>query len=105
MFGHQLSEKAAVDAPRDIVTRGDRQESARIVVEADAVIEPRGLGHLVPKPAHPFGAVVEPPGGAELQRRIMARARREFARIARLVPGAEDERAVGRAAWRERWWK
>src|SRR3546814_536904 len=85
MFGHQLSEKAAVDAPRDIVTRGDRQESARIVVEADAVIETRGLGHLVPKPAHPFGTVVEPPGGAELQRRIMARERREFARIARLV--------------------
>src|SRR3546814_10038344 len=42
VLGHQLSEKAAVDAPRDIVTRGDRQESARIVVEADAVIETRG---------------------------------------------------------------
>src|SRR3546814_16171936 len=54
VLGHQLSEKAAVDAPRDIVTRGDRQESARIVVEADAVIETRGIGHLVPKPAHPL---------------------------------------------------
>src|SRR3546814_20760724 len=40
----------------------------------------------------PFGAVVEPPGGAELQRGVMARERRELARIARLVQSEEDDR-------------
>src|SRR3546814_6866889 len=65
-----------------------------IVVEPDAVVEARGLGHCPAEQAHPFGAVVEPPGGAELQRGVMARERSELARIARLVQSEEDDRVA-----------
>src|SRR3546814_18492076 len=55
MFGDEPREKGAIHPPRDIVPRGDRQESARVVVEADTIVEARGLGNALAEAAHPFG--------------------------------------------------
>jgi hypothetical protein len=70
------------------------QKGAGVVIEADGVVEPGGLrGHLA-EPPHAFGAVVEPPGRAELQRRIGARKRRQFPRVAGLVQREDDDRQI-----------
>src|SRR3546814_8098950 len=81
MLGDEAREEGAVDPARDVVPRRDRQKGARVVVEADGVVEAGGLGRHLAETAHAFGAVVEPPGRAELEAGIMAGERREFARI------------------------
>src|SRR3546814_10156784 len=91
MFGDEPREKGAIHPPRDIVPRGDRQESARVVVEADTIVEARGLGNALAEAAHPFGAVVEPPRRTDPKRGIMARQRRQLARIAVLVERERSE--------------
>ena len=104
MLGDQAGEERAVDPPRDVVPRGDRQEGAGVVVEADGVVEARGLGRLLAEAAHAFGAVVEPPGRAELAGRVVAGQRRQLARVGGLVEREEDDREAaarcrsGRAA-------
>src|SRR3546814_20671394 len=95
MFGDEPREKGAIHPPRDIVPRGDRQESARVVVEADTIVEARGLGNALAEAAHPFGAVVEPPRRTDPKRGLMARPRRQLARIAVLVERDEDDREAG----------
>src|SRR3546814_3601314 len=84
--------KGAIHPPRDIVPRGDRQESARVVVEADTIVEARGLGNALAEAAHPLGAVVEPPRRTDPTRGIMARQRRQLARIPVLVEREVDAR-------------
>src|SRR5205807_9142052 len=81
----------AVDPPRDVVARGDRQEGARVIVESDSVVEARSLRSHLAEAAHAFGAVVEPPGGAELQARIMAGQRRQLTRVSAFVEREEDD--------------
>src|SRR6478752_8875761 len=49
VLGDQLREIPTVDAARDVVPRRDRQERARIVVEADGVVKAGGLGGLFAK--------------------------------------------------------
>src|SRR5436190_1500035 len=44
VIGDQPGEERAVHPARDVVAPRDRQERPRIVVEADRVVEPRGLG-------------------------------------------------------------
>ena len=66
VFGDEAREERAVDAARDVVPRRNRQEGARVVVEADGVVEAGGFGGLLAEAPHPFRAVVEPPGRAEL---------------------------------------
>src|SRR3546814_5181545 len=47
MLGDEAREEGAVDPARDVVPRRDRQKGARVVVEADGVVEAGGLGrHL-----------------------------------------------------------
>ena len=98
VLGDQAGEEAAVDAPRHVVAGRDRQEGAGVVVEADGVVEAGGLGHRLAVAAHALRAVVEPPGRAELQRRVMAGQRRQLARIGGLVEGEEDDREVALVA-------
>src|SRR3546814_10659498 len=57
--------------------------------------EARGLGNALAEAAHPFGAVVEPPRRTDPKRGIMARQRRQLARIAVLVEREEDDREAG----------
>src|SRR5687767_9007709 len=78
VLGDESREERAIDAPRDVVARRDRQECARVVVEAHGVVETRGFGRLLAETHHAFRAVVEPPGGPELERGVMARERREL---------------------------
>jgi len=47
--------------------------------EADRVVEAGGLHREFARPAHAFGTIEEPPGRAELQGRIVAGERGEFA--------------------------
>lgn len=63
MFGHQPREEPAIHPPRHVVTRGDGQEGARIVVETNRVVEAGCFRHLLAEAAHAFGTIVEPPGG------------------------------------------
>ena len=92
VLGDQPGEEGAVDPPGDVVPRRDRQEGAGVVVEADGVVEARRLGRHLAEAAHALRAVVEPPGRAQLQARIMAGERRQLARIGALVEGEEDDR-------------
>src|SRR5690242_21631906 len=39
-FRYELRQEAAIDAPGNVVTRRDREERARVVVESDGVVEP-----------------------------------------------------------------
>src|SRR5262245_5356292 len=66
-----------------------------IVVEADGVVEACRLCRHLAEATHAFRTVMEPPGRAEFQRRIDAGERREFARIARLVKGKENDGQAG----------
>ena|SRR5437868_180078 len=72
--------------------RGNRKECARVVVEANGVVEAgRFRRHLAESP-HAFGRIVEPPGGSELQARIMSGKRRELARVSAFIEGKQDDR-------------
>src|SRR5581483_5842604 len=94
MLDREGGQKPAVDAPRNIMPRRDREERAGIVVESDGVVETRGLRRLLPKTQHAFGTVMEPPWGTELQHRIMTRERRELARVHGLVQREQDDREI-----------
>src|SRR3546814_18272466 len=52
MLGDEACEKGAIDPPRDVVPRRDRQKGARVVVEADRVVETGGLGRHLAEAAH-----------------------------------------------------
>ena len=47
MFGDQPGQEGAIHAPRHIVPRGNGEEGARVVVEADGVVEARRLRRLL----------------------------------------------------------
>src|SRR6186997_2239198 len=51
---HKLGEVSAIDAPRYIMPRRDRTERARVVVEADRVVEAGGLGGQLAEAPHAF---------------------------------------------------
>ena len=95
VLGDQAREERAIDTARDIVPRGNGKKCARVVVEADGVVEARRLGGLFAEPAHALGAVVEPPGRPELQRRVDAGQRRQLARIAGFVQREGNHGEVG----------
>ena len=92
MLGDQPRQEGAVHPASDVVTGRNRQEGPGVVVESDRVVKAGGFGGLLAEAAHAFGAVVEPPGGAELQRRIVAGQRRELAAVGRLVQSKENDR-------------
>ena len=71
---------------------------AGVVVEAGGVVEAGRLGGALAKEAHSLGAVEEPPGRPEAQRRVVARERRELARVGRLVEREEDDQRQVRAS-------
>ena len=78
VLGDQLREKSAVHATSNVVPSGYRKKRARVVVEADGVVEACRFGHLLPKALHARGAVIEPPWRSELQNRIVPGKRREL---------------------------
>ena len=63
----------------------DRAERPRIVIEANRIVEPGGFSRHIAVAPHALGTVVEPPGRPELERRIDARHRRQFAPVAGFV--------------------
>src|SRR5580693_3006532 len=95
MVGDEASEKGAIAAPRHVMARRNREISARIVVEADGVVEAGGFAGQFAKTSHPLGAVEEPPWRPEAQGGIVTGERREFATIRRLVEREEDQRQAG----------
>ena len=94
VLGDELGQKPAVDAPRHVVPCGDREIGARVVVEADGVVEAGGLRRELAEAAHAAGAVEEPPGRPEPQARIVAGERRELAAVGALVEREQDQREV-----------
>src|SRR5262249_32262659 len=98
MLDGEHREETAIDPPRDVVARGNRQERAGVVVESDGVREARGFRRLLAEAQHAFGAVEEPPRGAELEDRVVAGERRELSRIDRLVEGKQDHGQVALVA-------
>ena len=87
VFGNQPRQKGAIDAARHIMAGGYRRKGARVVIEADGVIKSRQLRRHFAEAAHALGAVMEPPGGPQLEGRIDAGERRQFTGVARLVEG------------------
>src|SRR5262249_54060362 len=85
VVGDQAGEEAAVHPARNVVAPGDRQQRPRVVIEADRVVEPGGLGRSLAEVSHALGAIIEPPRRAEAEHRIVAGERRELARVARFV--------------------
>ena len=79
VLGDELGEEAAVDPPRDVVPRRNRQESTGVVVEADGVVEAGRLGGHAAEALHAFRAVVEPPCRAELEAGVVAGQRGQLA--------------------------
>ena len=92
MIGNEPRQKCAVDTPGHIMARRDRQIGARIVVEADRIVETGGLRGQFTEAAHTFRTIMEPPCGTKAQGRIVARQRREFPAVAGLIKGEEDKR-------------
>src|SRR5690349_6284552 len=92
MLGHQTGEERTVHPARYIVSRGNRQECTRVIVETDRVVKAGRLRGLFPAAHHSFGAVMEPPRGTELQHRVMSRQRREFTAVSRLVQRKQTDR-------------
>ena len=95
VFGDEATEEGAVDAPGYVVTGGDGEERAGVVVEADGVVEAGGLGGGLAEAHHALGRVVEPPRRPELERGIVSGQRGEFAGEGGLVEGEEDEGEAG----------
>src|SRR5450759_1800932 len=98
VLGNKLGKETAVHPPRHIVTRGDRKEGARVVVEADGVVEACRLRRLLAKPLHALGAVVEPPWRAQPENRIVPCQRRELARIRRLIQREKNDGQIALVA-------
>src|SRR6185312_6366810 len=67
MLGDEPRQKSAVDPACDVVARRNREERARVVVEADRVVEARGLRRQLAEAAQPLGTVVKPPGGTQFE--------------------------------------
>ena len=91
VFGDQSGKESAIHAAGHVVPRGNGEEGAGIVVEADRVVEARRLRDLFAEAHHAFGAVVKPPGRAKAQAGIMSGERREFAAVGGFVEREEND--------------
>ena len=80
------SREMRIHAARHVVPRGNRQKRARIVVESHRVVEAGSFRDRFAESLHALRAVVEPPGRAQPQARIMPGQRREFAAVGRIRP-------------------
>src|SRR6185437_7714928 len=98
MLGDEAREEGAVAAARDVVTRRNREERPCVVVEADGVVEAGGLGRLLAEAAQTLGAVVKPPGGTELEHRVVTGEGRQLPAVGRLIEGEKDHREARVAA-------
>ena len=58
---HEFGEIRAIDTARDIVPCWDGWESARVVVEADRIVEPGCLRCQLAEAFHAFRAIKKPP--------------------------------------------
>ena len=88
----QSTEEVRIHATRQIVSRGDRTEGARIVVESCGVVQSRCLRRLLAKSTHPLDRIVEPPRRSESHGGIVVGKRRELSRIRRFVEREENQR-------------
>src|SRR5580698_5166973 len=85
MLRDELAKESTIYAAGYIMPRGNRQERTRIVVEPDRVVEACRLGGLLTETRHALRRIVEPPGRAQAQARVMPSQRCEFPAERRLV--------------------
>src|SRR6185503_18295419 len=71
---------------------GNREEGAGVVVETGGVVEACGFRRHLSEAAHAFRGIVEPPGRTQLEAGVMARERRQLARICTFIEREEDDR-------------
>src|SRR5262245_48520923 len=83
-----------VDASSHIVARGYRQERSRVVVEPDSVVKASTLCGVLTEAQHAFGAVMEPPGWAQLQHRVVTGQRRKLSAVCRFIEREHDHAQV-----------
>ena len=89
---HQVGEQVGVDAPGEVVTRGDRAEGARVVVEAGGVVDARGLRRADGGSAScPRSLSWNHQGGPRRTRGVVAGERRQLARVGRFVEREQQE--------------
>src|SRR5689334_2413575 len=91
MARNEAPEEVRVDASREIVSRGDGAEGARVVVEPRRVVDARRLRRELTVARHPLDGIVEPPGRAEAYGRIVTGERRQLTRVCRLVQREQHE--------------
>src|SRR3984893_6493837 len=98
MGADQASQVGAIDPPRQVVARGNREKCTGVVVESDRVIEAGRLGALSPESQHGLGGVVEPPRRTQLEAGIVAGQRREFPRVGALVERKQNQQKISARA-------
>src|SRR5580700_308561 len=62
MLRNQARKKGAVDATCHIVSGGNGEKRASVIIETDGVVEAGGFCRVFAKAHHAFGTVMEPPG-------------------------------------------
>src|SRR5690349_15324726 len=91
MFSNQASEKSTVDSAGNVVTSGDREKRACVIVETDGIVIARSLMYLLPEPHHPIGAVVEPRRRPKAQAGIVSGQRLQFPAVGRFVEREQND--------------
>src|SRR5580693_2060044 len=94
MFSDQAAEKCAIDAPRHIVPRRNREERPRVVVESDRVVEPCRFGGQLAETHHALRTVMKPPRRSEAQAGIMSGERGQFTADGGLVKHEQNDGEV-----------
>src|SRR5258707_9933091 len=80
-----------VDTAGEVMASWNGTERARVVCEPGRVLDPSGLGSLLPKARHPLDRIVEPPGSAEEHRRIVTREWGQLSAVGGLIEHEHDE--------------
>src|SRR4051794_2975772 len=92
MLRDETCEKGAIDAPRDIMTGRNGEKCARVVIKADRIIKASRFRRHFTEASHSLRTVVEPPGRAEPQARVVPRKWRKFSRVCALIQGEQNDR-------------
>src|SRR5204863_2168803 len=85
-------------AAREIMPRGNRAKSARVVGETGQLGDPGRLRRPLEKTQHPLDGIMEPPGRAEPNGGIVAGKRCQLAAVGRFVQREENQRKITVAA-------
>src|SRR5712692_6163133 len=91
MLRNQTRKKGAINAPRHIVSRGNRKKRTSVIIETDSVVEAGGLRGVFTKTHYAFGTVMEPPCGTEPETGIMSGKRGKFTAVGRFIEGEQND--------------